>query len=79
VRTLKIDITRKDTLIKDLRDKLEYQKDDLGLVRSLKSEIENEREKQKKFKLDCEIKENQIRSLKMRLEQNDEEIQSLSE
>lgn len=68
VRTCKIDITRKDTLIKDLRDKIEYQKDDLGMVRSLKAEIENEKEKQKKFRLDCEIKENQIRSLRMRLE-----------
>jgi uncharacterized protein (DUF3084 family) len=32
-------------MIKDMRDKLEVQKDDLGLVRQLKSEIETERDK----------------------------------
>jgi hypothetical protein len=45
VRTCKIDITRKDTLIKDLRDKIEYQKDDLSVIRGLKTEIENEKDK----------------------------------
>lgn len=40
-----------------------HQKD-VGSVNKLKAEIEGERERTKKYKLDCEIKENQVRTLK---------------
>ena len=61
-----------------MRDKLDAQSGDINGVRSLKAEIESERDKTKKYRLDCDIKENQIRSLKSRLEQYTEEVKNFS-
>ena len=49
---------RKEGINKDLKEKAELHKTDLGAVNKLKVEIEGERERVKKYKLDCEIKEN---------------------
>ena len=55
-------------MAKELRDKLDAVQDDGSLLRERDAEIERLRELLKKHKLEVEIKENQVRTLKVKLE-----------
>lgn len=77
LKQIKIDLGRKEQLIKEYKDKLDFIQDDINLSNQRITEIERLKEIIKKLKLDTEIKENQVKTLKQRLEHNDEEIDSL--
>lgn len=67
-RAVKAEALRKDTLAKELREKLEAVQDDGSALRERDCEIDRLRELLKKHRLEVEIKENQVRTLKVKLE-----------
>ncbi|CDW71439.1 UNKNOWN [Stylonychia lemnae] len=77
LKQARVDITRKEQLIKEYKDKLDLIQDEINQSNQRVNEIEKLKELNKKLKLESEIKENQVKTLKQRLEHNDEEIENL--
>jgi archaellum component FlaC len=55
-------------VIKEYRDRLENRQDDLKASTNLSVEVEKLKDQVRKLKLEVEIKDNQVRVLKQRLE-----------
>lgn len=70
-------MTRREQLAKEYKEKLDFISDEVGQSNQRQSEIERLKDMTKKLKLETEIKDNQVKALKQRLEHNEEEIENL--
>eukprot|EP00347_Sterkiella_histriomuscorum_P007164 403350016 len=77
IKAVKLDLGRKDQLVKEYKDKLDSVNDEVGQTNQKQNEIERLKEITKKLKLETEIKDNQVKALKQRLEHNEEELENL--
>lgn len=77
LRASRADSQRKDSLITELRDKLNSLQDDLQEAKTLSAEVDRLKEMCRKLRLEAEIKENQVRSLKVKIEHQEGECEQL--
>jgi len=79
LRAARVEAQRKEQLAREFKDKLDLIQEELGQsqTRDREAELDRLRELNKKLKLEADIKENQVRSLKQRLEHHEQEIDGL--
>ena len=77
LRSSKADVTRKESLARDLKEKVDQISDETADFRERYAEIERLKEMNKKLKLESEIKENQVRSLKVKIDHYEGECENL--
>ena len=68
MRAAKAEVQRKETMARDLKDKLDGMQEENQDSRDRSSDMERLRDQIKKLKLETEIKDNQVRTLKAKLE-----------
>ncbi|TNV88004.1 hypothetical protein FGO68_gene12191 [Halteria grandinella] len=68
LRLARTDAQRKESLARDLKDRIDNLQDESSEVRERQIEIERLKEQVKKLKLEVEIKDNQVRTLKVKLD-----------
>ena len=78
LKSAKSDLARKDQIIGDYKDKMLAVQNEVGNVKDSKAEVDRLRDISKKQKLDLEVKENQVRSLKSQLSSHKETLNTMS-
>ena len=68
LKQCKTDLSRKDTMVREYKDRMDMIQGEVMTAKDLKNEVERLKDLGKKQRLDLEIKENQVRSLKSRIE-----------
>ncbi len=77
MRVARVDMQRKDQIIKEYKDKLDYIQEEVNMSKERVAEIERLRDLNKKLKLESEIKENQVKSLKVKIENMEDELENV--
>jgi len=67
-KQIKVDVQRKEQLLKDQKDRIDSMAEDNSGVREKQAELERQKEIVKKQKLEVEIKDNQVRQLKQKID-----------
>ena len=76
---MKSDISRKDQIIGDYKERVLAVQNEVITVKDYKAEIDRLKDISKKQRLDLEVKENQVRSLRQSLSSHQESINTMSQ
>lgn len=68
LRVTKQDSLRKDTLCRELKERNDQLQEDIAFTKDKDGEVDKLKEQVKKLRLETEIKENQVRTLKVKIE-----------
>ena len=79
LKSTRSELSRKDQHLKDYRDRMDMIQSEVSGKTDLEGELGKLRDLNRRQRLDLESKENQVRTLRGRIEQNHVEINALSE
>ena len=79
IKSLRSEVARKDQHIKDYKERMEFIQSEVTGRDDLQNELSKLRDMNRKQKLDLEVKENQVRTLRGRIDANHTQMQTMSD
>mmetsp|Transcript_14681 Transcript_14681/g.19903 ORF Transcript_14681/g.19903 Transcript_14681/m.19903 type:complete len:94 (+) Transcript_14681:2397-2678(+) len=79
LKSTRAELSRKDQHLKDYRDRMDLIQSEVTGKGDLENELTKLKDLNRRQRADLEVKENQVRTLRGRIEQNYAEIQTLAD
>ena len=79
IKSLRSEVARKDQHIKDYKERMEFIQSEVTGRDDLQNELSKLRDMNRKQRLDLEVKENQVRTLRGRIDANQTQMQTMSD
>lgn len=79
LKATRAELSRKDQHLKDYRDRMDLIQSEVTGKGDLESELAKLKDLNRRQRVDLEVKENQVKTLRGRIEQNYAEIQALAD